>query len=120
MTDFDRVWSLGSKFEDEVRLPHEADILVTKMNTGRDRDESDMQFLEARVRRRFSEQLPLCTLDEAKSLLSRYMDPSVLEAALKNPNAAVRDHAVALLEQFEAEGDPYSRDILLRWQKSWS
>ena len=116
VTDFDRVWSLSSKFEDGVRLPHEADILVTKLNTGRDRDAADMQFLEARVRRRFSERLPVCGLDEARALLGRYMDPSVLEAALRNKDASVRDHAVSLLEQFEADGDPYSRDILQKWR----
>jgi len=69
ITDFDRVWALSTGFDDGVRLPHEADILVTKLNTGRDRDEADMQFLEARVRRRFIERLPVCDLEEARSLL---------------------------------------------------
>jgi hypothetical protein len=118
ITDFDRVWSLSTGFDDGVRLPHEADILVTKLNTGRDRDEADMQFLEARVRRRFIERLPVCDLEEARSLLNRYMDPRVLEAALKNPNGEVRDHAMALLEQLEADGDPYSREILQRLRNS--
>lgn len=114
--DFDRVWSLSSAFDDGVRLPHEVDILVTKLNTGRDRDEADVHFLEARVRRRFSERLSVCGLEEARSLLDRYVDPRVLEAALTNPKGEVRAHAVALLEQLEADGDPYSRDILRRFR----
>lgn len=57
----------------------------------------------------------MCDAAEARSLLDRFLDPEVLRFALDNPHAEVRDFALESLREFEAEGDPYSRDILAEW-----
>jgi hypothetical protein len=49
-------------------------------------------------------------------LIERFLDPEVLAFALDNPGAEVRAMALAHLREFEAEGDPYSRDILAAWR----
>ena len=115
--DFEAVWSRAAKREDGVRLPAELDLIVTKMNTGRQHDDEDSGFLLSLVKRRFREQLSVCDLTEAKILLARFTDPEVLSYALGNPNADVRNYALELLREFEAEGDPFSRDILAAWKE---
>lgn len=114
--NFEEVWSKGKTMRDGTRLPDELDLYITKANTGRDRDRQDQLFLESLVRTRFRERLPVCELSEAQLLLGRFLDPEVLQFALDNPNGAVRDLALRHLQEFAAEGDPYSRDILVAWQ----
>lgn len=60
--------------------------------------------------------LPVCDAAEARGLLERFLDPEVLAFALENPDAEVRAMALTHLREFEAEGDPYSRDILAAWR----
>jgi hypothetical protein len=98
-------------------LPNEIDLYLTKANTGREHDWQDQLFLESLVKKRFRERLPVCDLAEARDMLDRFLDPQVLEFALGNPHADVRDLALTYLHEFEAEGDPYSRDILANWAK---
>ena len=38
--------------------------------------------------------------------------PEISEAALRNPDAAVREMALSFLREFAAEGDPFSQAIL--------
>lgn len=38
LTDFERVWAATSRMEDQVGLPNEIDLYVTKANTGREHD----------------------------------------------------------------------------------
>ncbi len=57
------------------------------------------------INARFRERLPACDLAEAKSLLVRFLDPEVWALVL------------GYLHEFEAEGDPYSRDILAAWKE---
>ena len=68
-----------------------------------------------KVRRR--ERLPVCDAAEAGALLERFLDPEVLGCALDNPDAEVRAMALTHLHEFEAGGDPYSRDILAAWRR---
>ena len=49
--------------------------------------------------------------------LDRFLDPEVLRFALDNPHPEVREFALQSLQEFEAEGDPYSRDILAEWRR---
>jgi hypothetical protein len=51
-------------------------------------------------------------LAEAKSMTDRFLDPEALQYAKDNPDPEVRALALKYLREFEAEGDPYSRDIL--------
>lgn len=115
--EFERVWQHAKTMLDGVRLPNEVDLYITKTNTGREHDLKDQLFLESLLERRFAERLPVCDLDEAKALISRYQRPDLLALALENPNADVRSYALELLREFEAEGDPFSRDILAAWKK---
>lgn len=116
MSDFDRVWSSAKMLEEGFALPHELDLYVTKANTGREHDFKDQIFLESRVKERFRERLPICDFAETKGMLDRFLDPEVLQHGLDNPDATVRELVLGYLREFEAEGDPYSRDILAAWK----
>lgn len=114
--DFDTVWTNAVReLEGGVRLPHELDLYKTKANTGRDHDWKDQLFLESLVKARFQERLPVCDLTEAASMLDRFLDPELLAYARNNPHPEVRELCLRYLREFEAEGDPYSRDILSAW-----
>jgi hypothetical protein len=115
--DFDRVWKDATELQDGVRLPNALDLLITKMDTGRDRDTYDCSFLESLVAKRFSTLIAACDLSEAKAMIERFSNPQILGAAQTNPNADVRAYARGLLREFELEGDPFSRDILSAWQE---
>lgn len=114
--DFEQVWSQSSAMDGGVRLPHELHLYVTKINTGREHDLDDIAFLETKVKERFRKRLPVCDLTEAKGMLDRFLDPEVLQYGLDNSDPAVRDLVLGYLHEFEAEGDPYSRDILAAWK----
>ena len=116
LEDFETVWAAAKPMEDGTRLPSEPHLLVTKANTGREHDFQDQLFLEGRVKARYRERLPVCDAEEARGLMERFLDPEVLAFALENPEAEVRAMALAHLREFEAEGDPYSRDILAAWR----
>jgi hypothetical protein len=110
---FEDVWGRSVKeLEGGVRLPDPLDLHISKANTGREHDWNDQLFLESLVKARFKERLPLCDLAEATSMLDRFLDPEALQHARTNPNPEVRALALKYLRDFEAEGDPYSRDIL--------
>lgn len=115
--DFEPVWSRATELPDGIRLPHELDLYMTKANTGREHDLQDQLFLERRVKDRFRERLPVCDLEEARALLTRFADPEVLGFALRNSHADVRNHALGMLREFEADGDPFSRDLLATWNE---
>lgn len=117
LEDFERVWSATRRMEDNVALPDVIDLYATKANTGREQDWQDQLFLESLVKKRYRERLPVCDVAEARALLERFLDPEVLQFALDNPAAEVRELALRHLREFEAEGDPYSRDILAAWRK---
>lgn len=114
--DFDQVWAGASITEGRMSLPNELHLYVTKLNTGRQHDLDDIAFLESRIKVRFRERLPVCDLKEATAMLDRFLDPEVLQYAETNPHPEVRALALKYLREFEAEGDPYSRDILVAWK----
>ena len=115
--EFEKVWSEASKMDDGLGLTSELHLYVSKINTGRERDEDDITFLEGLVKDRFAKRLPVCNLSEAQYMLERYTDPALLLHAKVNPSKDVRDLALKHLREFAAEGDPYSRDILAEWQE---
>ena len=114
---FESVWAAAQPMEDGVRLPDEIDLFLTKSETGREHDWDDQSFLTAKVKSRARARLPVCDPIEGLGLIKRYADPEVLAFALESPHAEVRDYALKLLHEFEAEGDPYSRDILAAWRQ---
>lgn len=117
LDEFDSVWAASTELNSGIHLPSEIDLYRTKANTGREHDWKDQLFLEGLVKARFRERLPVCDLAEATSMLDRFLDPEVLQYARTNPHAEVRALALKYLHEFEAEGDPYSRDILAVWKE---
>jgi hypothetical protein len=117
LEDFERVWSTSQVLRDGVRLPQEMDLHATKAETNREHDWKDQSFLEGKIKARFRERMPVCEAPEAISMMESYADPEVLVFALESPHAGVREYALKILAEFEADGDPYSRDILADWRK---
>ena len=117
--NFEDIWPRSRALKEGARLPDEIDLYRTKINTGREQDWKDQLFLESLVKKRFRERLPVCDAAEARGLMERFLDPEVLAFALENPDAEVRAMALAHLREFEAEGDPYSRDILAAWRRKF-
>ncbi|MDH4475743.1 MAG: hypothetical protein QE274_04660 [Verrucomicrobiaceae bacterium] len=110
---FEEVWQHSVKeLDGGVRLPDPVDLHISKANTGREHDWKDQLFLESLIKARFKERLPVCDLAEATSMLDRFLDPEALQYARENPHPEVRALVLGYLREFEAEGDPYSRDIL--------
>jgi hypothetical protein len=58
ITSFDEVWSRALPLEDGTRLPDAVDLLLSKQDTGRDKDLQDIAFLEAKAERDYLEKLP--------------------------------------------------------------
>ena len=104
--DFDAVWA------DEVRVVDPLDLIVTKDGTGRDQDQLDIAFLEAKLRADLGGRLKTATLPEAEAIFARYTDHFVAAKALENPDPAVQALAREILEDLAAQGDPFSRDVL--------
>ena len=109
---FEAVWLRSSPAKDGTRLPDPLDLLVTKEETGRARDQNDIHFLEGLVRQQFGERLALADPDEARALLDRYADHAVCAKALGNPHPEVREMAREILVEFAEAGDPFARDLL--------
>jgi hypothetical protein len=115
--DFEQVWKGSLRLDDSIGLPDEADLYLSKINTGRESDHDDIAFLESKIKSRLRARLPVCDLAEAASLLERFVDPTVLDAARTNPHPEVRRLCHQYLREFAAEGDPYSREILEGWKE---
>jgi hypothetical protein len=110
--DFDAVCKRATRTEDGTYLPDPLDLVVTKLNTGRQQDEEDSQFLESLVRKHYAEVLPTASIGEVKALFARYLDWQVCEHALKNPSQEVKDYTLQSLQEMADEGDPFSQAIL--------
>jgi hypothetical protein len=50
----------------------------------------------------------MCDAEEAAGLFSRYIDHATCEAALANPNPAVREIGLAGLRELAADGNPFA------------
>lgn len=107
---FDQAYNHAEDFDGNFKLLSAVELMATKENTGRQHDAVDIQFLQGRVRETWTKELLTCDVGTAERLLSRYMDHSVLEAALANPNPHVHALGRAHLRQFAEEGDPFAID----------
>lgn len=111
---FDDVWTRVSINEDGTGLPDAVDLLLTKEETGRDKDVGDHYFLEGKIREVFAPRLRVAGIEEAGEMLTRYADAVVCEAALGNADERVRGLARNILREMAAAGDPASEDVLRR------
>lgn len=109
---FDEVYDRGTIGADGTRLPDPLDLIVTKLNTGREQDFYDTQHLESLVRKHYAEVLPTASLNEVKALFDRFLDWQVCEQALKNPSQEVKDYTLLCLKEMAEEGDPFTQAIL--------
>lgn len=114
MEDFDEIWDRAQLQDDGTRLPDPIDLLVSKQETGRDKDRADIIFLEGKIEADYLAQLPKVSADEAAHMLRRFLTPRVAEAALAHPDNGVGELARKFLHELAEEGDPYAAEILRR------
>lgn len=109
---FDEVFDRSTRNADGTHLPDPLDLIITKLNTGRDQDRYDSQHLESVIRERYRKLLPSASLDVVKKLFERFLDWEVCQMALNHPTQEVRDYAVECLREMATEGDPFSQALL--------
>ena len=109
---FDEVFDRGTTNADGTHLPDPLDLIITKLNTGRDKDLHDSQHLESVIRERYRTLLPSASLEEVRHLLDRFLDWEVCRMALDNPTQGVRDFAIECLREMAGEGDPFAQALL--------
>lgn len=112
MSHFDEIWQRAQPMDDGTRLPDPIDLLVSKQETGRDKDQTDIIFLEGKVQADYLARLPSASRDEAVQMLGRFLTPRVAEAALAHSDQAVRDLGWRFLRELAQEGDPFAAEIL--------
>jgi hypothetical protein len=112
MSHFDEIWQRARPMDDGTRLPDPIDLLVSKQETGREKDQTDIIFLEGKIQADYLKRLPLTSRDEAVHMLERFLTPRVAEAALAHADQAVRDLGLRFLRELAQEGDPFAAEIL--------
>lgn len=112
MGQFDAIYQRGRMAQDGTVLPDPLDLIQSKWDTGRDKDQQDILFLESLVRADYKKRLPTADLEEATAMLERYSEWQVLQAALENPSEEVQVLAHQHLREFAEAGDPFSLAIL--------
>lgn len=109
---FEEVVARATQKDDGTFLPDPLDLLQSKLETNRDKDQQDIFHLEHVTRARYFDRLPTATLAEATAMLERFADWQVLRVALTHSDPAVRDLARRHLREFAEAGDPFSQAIL--------
>jgi len=112
MGEFDEVWERGRILEDGTRLPDLIDLLVTKQRTGRQKDMTDILFLELKAEGEYLEELPDATEARATEMLGRFLTPGIARAALTHPSFEVRKLGYGYLQELASDGDPYAAEYL--------
>ncbi len=112
MTSFDEVWSRAQPLEDGTRLPDAVDLLLSKQDTGRDKDLQDIAFLEAKIEHEYLEKLPRADEHEAMEMIGRFLTPKVAETALSHPSNTIRELGMRFLHELADEGNPFAAEIL--------
>jgi len=114
MSHFEEVWQRAQPMDDGTRLPDPIDLLVSKQETGRDKDQTDIIFLEGKIQADYLARIPRASRDEAVQMLQRFLTPRVAEAAMAHPDKGVQELARKFLHELAEEGDPYAVEILRR------
>jgi len=109
---FDEVHARSAPNRDGTRLPDPLDLIITKLDTGREKDLMDTRFLESVVRKRYLVVMPTASLEEVKQLFARFLDWEVCAGALESPDSSVREFAKECLRDLAGDGDPFARALL--------
>lgn len=109
---FGEVWERARPMDDGTRLPDAIDLLMSKQDTGRDKDRADIIFLEGKIEADYLERLPGADAAEAAGMLARFLTPRVAEKATEHADPAVRTLGLRFLHELSDEGDPFAAEIL--------
>ena len=82
--DFDGVCQRARFRADGTLLPHPIDLILNKIDTGRDKDRIDIFHLESLIRAEYRARLPQATAAEARDMLERCSDWEVLTDPVKD------------------------------------
>ena len=110
--EFNEVWNRGKTLDDGTRLPDVIDLLVTKQRTGRDKDLTDIVFLETKAESAYLAELPGASEQRAAAMLERFLTPNVARAALAHPSFEIRKLGYRYLQELADDGDPYAAQYL--------
>jgi len=116
LEDFDAAWDFATLALGHARVMDESFLIATKTDTGRTSDQDDVSFLEKKLRSEMSSRLVVCSFAEAGELLARYLDHATCEAAMENPDPAVREMGLAGLSELAADGNPFAIEALKKWE----
>lgn len=107
--DFNEFWGRGRQLDDGTRLMDPIDLVITKLDTGREQDANDIAFLQKKIERQYEGALISCSLDECRRLLDRFATPDIAYfAATKAKNRDVCAFGKRLLNEMARDGDPYA------------
>jgi len=115
--EFNEIWNRSEILDDGTHLPDPIDLLVSKQETGREKDQTDIIFLEGKIQADYLARLPRASRDDAMRMLERFLTPRVAEAALAHSDQAVRDLGRRFLHELAEEGDPFAAEILRKMGK---
>lgn len=111
-TDFESAWGASSVMIEGARLLEETFLIRSKENSERMRDRYDVSFLEGKLRSEMSPLLRICTRAEAEQIFARFLDHVTAQAALENPDPAVRALALELLRELADANNPFAAEAL--------
>jgi hypothetical protein len=72
----------------------------------------DIGFLENKAQKRYLEELPVASEEQAMEMIARFLTPKVAEAAMAHPSESVRRLGLRYLRELAQDGDPFAADIL--------
>ena len=111
-SDFEVVWSRAKPLDDGTRLPDMIDLLLTKQQTGRDKDMIDIGFLELKIEGDYLREFPTASQERAAEMLNRFLTPKIARAVLQHPSLEIRKLGYRYLEELAADGDPFAAQYL--------
>jgi len=109
---FEDVWELSKLLEDGTRLPDVIDLLLTKQDTGRDKDNYDIAYLEGKATNHYLQELPFASKEKALKMLERFLTPKIAALAMQHSESEVRIAGQGYLKELVEAGDPYAAEIM--------
>jgi hypothetical protein len=111
--DFEQVWQRSIEAERGLRLMEKIDLLITKQDTQRVTDITDIKFLEDRISDEYRVKLKNCSEREAKELLDRFATPEIAAFAFgENQDGQVKRIAWQVLDEMRIQGDPFAAELV--------